>query len=66
VALAVYFHIKNRDRAMANGTLCPVEQDDRLFEVFDEKLHPLSVSIALLCLVLEFVLNDRGQHCVGC
>jgi hypothetical protein len=44
VALAVYFHIKNRDRVMANGTLCPVEQDDRLVEVFDEKLHPLSVS----------------------
>lgn len=42
VALAVYFHIKNRDRVMANGTIIPVDQDDRLVEVFDEKMHPLS------------------------
>lgn len=44
MALAVYFHIKNRDRVMANGTIIPVDQDDRLVEVFDEKMHPLSVS----------------------
>ena len=34
VTLAVYFHIKNRDSKFNVRTL----------EIFDEKLHPLSVS----------------------
>jgi len=59
VALAVYFHIRNRNRAGhlaglgpgVNGTSVypgPADdQDDRLQEIFDEKLHPLSVSGSL-------------------
>jgi hypothetical protein len=42
VALAVYFHIKNRSR-VGGVTMFQVEEpDDRLMEIFDEKLHPLS------------------------
>ena len=44
VALAVYFHIKNRNRGINGSIYPPDEQDDRLVEIFDEKLHPLSVS----------------------
>jgi len=52
VALAVYFHIKNRNRGINGSIYPPDEQDDRLVEIFDEKLHPLSVSTCLsVCLV---------------
>ena len=37
VTLAVYFHIRNRELSLPNGI--------RTLEIFDEKLHPLSVSI---------------------
>ena len=43
VALAVYFHIKNRNRGINGSVYPPDEHDDRLVEIFDEKLHPLSV-----------------------
>ena len=36
VTLAVYFHIRNRELALPYGI--------RTLEIFDEKLHPLSVS----------------------
>jgi hypothetical protein len=42
VALAIYFHIRNR-RRIAPGTYA-LDLDDRLIDIFDEKLHPLSVS----------------------
>ena len=44
VALAVYFHIRNRNRGINGSVYPPDEHDDRLVEIFDEKLHPLSVS----------------------
>ena len=55
VALAVYFHIKNRNRGINGSVYPPDEQDDRLVEIFDEKLHPLSVSELLpTCLLCIF------------
>jgi len=44
VALAVYFHIKNRNRGINGSVYATDELDDRLVDIFDEKLHPLSVS----------------------
>ena len=37
VALAIYFHIKNRENRTAS------ELEGRLLDIFDEKLHPLTV-----------------------
>lgn len=39
VALAIFFHIKNRD---LNGGVDMI--DSKYMDIFDEKLHPLSVS----------------------
>jgi len=55
VALAVYFHIKNRNRGINGSIYPPEEQEDRLVEIFDEKLHPLSVSPLVLCAELHAV-----------
>ena len=38
VALAIYFHIKNRENRTAS------QLEGRLLDIFDEKLHPLTVS----------------------
>lgn len=45
VALAIYYHIRNR-------------ADNRILDIFDERLHPLSVS-----LLFDFVslLNLEGE-----
>jgi len=51
VALAVYFHIKNRNRGINGSIYPPDEQDDRLVEIFDEKLHPLSVSVYIMVFI---------------
>ncbi|XP_076459952.1 cyclin-Y-like isoform X2 [Babylonia areolata] len=38
VALAIYFHIRNRDRSAAGNN----NVDRQILNIFDEKLHPLS------------------------
>lgn len=43
VALAIYFHIKNRD----HREILP--NDDRALDVFDEKLNPVSVGVTFFC-----------------
>jgi len=58
VALAVYFHIKNRNRGINGSIYPPDEQDDRLVEIFDEKLHPLSVSSLTYLLTYLLLVNS--------
>ena len=55
VALAVYFHIKNREHRTA------VELEGRLLDIFDEKLHPLSVRLTEMttALILSSKLLER-------
>ena len=40
VALAIYFHIRNRDHHQIQQQ---TDEEERMLEIFDEKLHPLSV-----------------------
>lgn len=63
VALAVYFHIKNRNRGINGSVYPPDEQDDRLVEIFDEKLHPLSVSELLPTYLLSWCFHYMLCRC---
>lgn len=42
VALAIYYHIKNRT-------------SERQIEIFDEKLHPLTVSFILILIIDKYL-----------
>lgn len=57
VALAIYFHIRNRERAAGRNS----HIDRHILDIFDEKLHPLSVSFTMdfsicfyVCLCIQF------------
>ena len=41
VALAIYFHIRNRDRFTGRNN----HLDRHILDIFDEKLHPLAVRL---------------------
>ena len=49
VALAVYFHIRNRDRTAGRNN----HIDRHILDIFDEKLHPLSVGILYVDVLID-------------
>ena len=44
VALAIYFHIRNRDRFTGRNN----HLDRHILDIFDEKLHPLAVRLLVI------------------
>ena len=53
VALAIYFHIRNREHRHAEKDGIHLDQIN-ILDIFDEKLHPLSVSTAVTTLHRKF------------